>query len=896
MNFLLGVGIVSLISFGFSATAHAAQEAQQQVPNIGQINVVGNERVEPATIASYLTVKSGDPFAAEQLDASLKNLMATGLFADVSMKAQGTTLIIEVLENPIINRIVFEGNKKLDREDLLEEVRLRPRIVYTRAKVRADVQRMLELYRRKGRFAAVIEPKAIQLEQNRVDLVFEIEEGPKTKVRKINFIGNHAYSDGDLIDEMITKESRWWKIFTSTDTYDPDQLAYDQTQLREYYLNEGYADFRIISAVAELTPNREDFIVTFVVEEGEVYEFGELKVESEIRDIKAELFEYYLLMREGDTYSIEAVEKTRESLMAAAGLLGYAFVDISQDVKRDRENLKQNITFKIHDAPRVYVERVNILGNVRTLDRVVRREFRMLEGDAFKSSMLDRSEQRVERLNFFREVEVEKEQGSLPDRMVVNVKVEEQATGELNVGVGFSSLENFIFDFSIQERNLMGKGQTLRLGVKASGYSKSIDLGFTEPYFLGRSISAGVDLFHRSYDQSRYSSYEQTSTGGMLRAGMSISEYWTLQLNYTMRRDVTTVPDRLAEQSYVSTIGALTRIALANVDGTPTTDVNGDPFLDGNGNPFVEGTFDSATGVFTPIKTETTDEYIPKHGDIRNYYGVANYDQVTDLVNLFDLGDVDGLGIGDGVLSLDEKIRGLSSDFQETLGGRTQSIVGYTLGYDSRNSYIYPTRGRSLYFSQNIAGLGSSTKYIRSKLTMDQYWSPFPGWTLKLAVEGGYITGLGQDVRQTDRFYLGGPQLRGFEIRGVGPRSATSNNGGYSIGGNAYYLGHTEVFIPLGEGAAEMGIRASAYVDIGSVWNVDTSINPYYSDVEALVGNVASSAGFVYGDTIQPRISVGIGFSWDSPFGPFRIDLAKALKKQPDDQTRTLQFNVGYNF
>ncbi len=862
MNFLMGVGIVSLISFGFSATAHAAQEAQQQVPNISQINVVGNERVEPATIASYLTVKTGDPFEAAQLDASLKNLMATGLFANVSMKAQGTVLIIEVLENPIINRIVFEGNKKLDREDLMEEVRLRPRIVYTRSKVRADVQRMLELYRRKGRFAAVIEPKAIQLEQNRVDLVFEIEEGPKTKVRKINFVGNHAFSDGDLIDEMITKESRWWKIFTSTDTYDPDQLAYDQTQLREYYLNEGYADFRIISAVAELTPNREDFIVTFVVEEGEVYEFGELKVESEIRDINADLFKYYLLMREGDTYSIEAVEKTRESLMAAAGSLGYAFVDISQDVKRDRENLKQNITFKIHDAPRVYVERVNILGNVRTLDRVVRREFRILEGDAFKSSMLERSEQRVERLNFFREVEVEKEQGSLPDRMVVNVKVEEQATGELNVGVGFSSLENFIFDFSIQERNLMGKGQTLRLGVKASGYSKSIDLGFTEPYFLGRSISAGFDLFHRTYDQSRYSSYEQTSTGGMLRAGMSISEYWTLQLNYTMRRDVTTIPDYLTESSFQSTMQQLTTRAV--------TDTDGELVLDDDGNP----TYENIYGI----------------------YGTNDVNQIAPLVDIFDLGDAEGVGAGDGVLSIDEKILGLSSDFQETLGGRTQSIVGYTLGYDTRNSYIYPTRGRSLYFSQNIAGLGSSTKYIRSKLTMDQYWSPFPGWTLKLAAEGGYITGLGQDVRQTDRFYLGGPQLRGFEIRGVGPRSTTSNNGGYSIGGNAYYLGHTEVFIPLGEGAAEMGIRASAYVDIGSVWNVDSSRNPFYSDVAALVGNVASSSGFVYGDTIKPRISVGIGFSWDSPFGPFRIDLAKALKKQEGDQTRTLQFNVGYNF
>lgn len=861
-NFLLGVGLVSLISFGFSATAHAAQQAQQQIPNISQISVSGNERVEPATIASYLTIKVGDPFDPEQLDASLKNLMATGLFADVSMKAQGTALIVEVLENPIINRIVFEGNKKLDREDLMEEVRLRPRIVYTRSKVRSDVQRMLELYRRKGRFAAVIEPKVIQLEQNRVDLVFEIEEGPKTKIRKINFIGNHAYSNGDLIGEMVTKESRWWKIFTSTDTYDPDQLAYDQTQLRQYYLNEGYADFRIISAVAELTADREDFIVTFVVEEGEIYKFGELNVESEIRDINADLFKNLMLMREGDIYSIEAIEKTRERLMASAGTLGYAFVDISQDVKRDRENLKQNITFKIHDAPRVYVERVNILGNVRTLDKVVRREIRMLEGDAFKSSTLDRSQQLIERLNFFREVEVEKEQGSLPDRMVVNVKVEEQATGELNVGVGFSSLENFIFDFSIAERNLMGKGQTLRLGVKASGYSKSVDVGFTEPYFMGRSISAGVDLFHRDTDQSRYSSYEQTSTGGSLRAGMQISEYWSMQLNYTMRRDVTTIPDFLTESSFSSTMQQLTTRQI--------TDINGDPVLDTNGN----FTYENIFGI----------------------YGTSNINEIPELVDIFDLGDSDGIGAGDGTLSIDEKVRGLSSDFQETLGGRTQSIFGYTLGYDTRNSYIYPTRGRSLYFSQNIAGLGSTTRYLRTKLTMDQYWSPFPGWTLKLAAEGGYINGLGQDVRQTDRFYLGGPQLRGFEIRGVGPRNTTSSNGGYSIGGNAYYLGHAEVFIPLGEGAAEMGIRSSAYVDIGSVWSVNSSQNPFYPDVAALVGNVASTTGFVYGDTYKPRISIGIGFSWDSPFGPFRIDLAKALRKEVGDQTRTLQFNVGYNF
>lgn len=841
MNFLLGAGVISLGLFGFSASVHAqqapqpAQQAQQQIPIISNITVTGNERVEPATIASYLTVRAGDPFAPVELDASLKNLMATGLFADVAMKAQGTTLIIEILENPIINRIVFEGNKKLDREDLMEEVRLRPRIVYTRSKVRADVQRMLELYRRKGRFAAIIEPKVIQLEQNRVDLVFEIEEGPKTKIRKINFIGNHAFSDGDLIDEMVTKESRWWKIFTSSDTYDPDQLAYDQTQLRQYYLNEGYADFRVLSAVSELTPDREDFIVTFVVEEGEIYEFGVLNVESEIRDVDAKLFKRFMLMKEGDLYSIEAIEKTRELLIAQAGSLGYAFVDISMDVQRDRENLRQDITFKILDAPRVYVERVNILGNVRTLDRVVRREFRLLEGDAFKASMLDRSEQRVERLNFFREVEVEKEPGSLPDRMVVNVKVEEQATGELNVGVGFSSLENFIFDFSIQERNLMGKGQTLRLGLKASGYSKSIDLGFTEPYFMGRTISAGFDLFHRDFDQSRFSGYKTTSTGGMLRAGMAVSEYWTVQGNYTMRRDNNTMSDYLVESTYSQSLPRLLLLSPLN-DGTLT---------------------------------------------------------LEELTAVFDLGDDDGAGAGDGTLSIVEMLRGISSEF---LGKHTQSIIGYALRYDTRNSYIYPSRGRSLVIAQNFAGVGSGTKYLRTKVTADQYWQPFPGWIFKLAGEAGYITGLGTDVLRNDRFYLGGPQLRGFEIRGVGPTFNQSGGQGYSIGGNKYYLGHAEVFVPLGEGAAEMGIRASAYVDFGSVWGVDSGLGEYDPRVLSALQIDPNSSLPVYGNSRKPRVSIGIGFSWDSPFGPFRIDLAKALRKLPTDQTRTLQFNVGYTF
>ncbi|MBV1901803.1 MAG: outer membrane protein assembly factor BamA, partial [Kordiimonadaceae bacterium] len=404
MRSLMAVAVCGAI---FVSPIAAQEQVAQQLPIIRQISVTGNERVEPATIASYLAVEVGGEFDAAKLDQSLKNLFATGLFSDVEFTEQQGGLIVRVVENPIINRIVFEGNKKLDREDMFEEVRLRPRMVFTRSKVRSDVKRIMELYRGKGRFAATIEPKVVQLEQNRVDLVFEIQEGPKTKVSSINFIGNKVFGDGDLRDVLATKESRWWKFFTSNDTFDPDRMAYDQQQLRNHYVNEGYADFRIVSAVSELTNDREDFFITFSIKEGELYHFGEIEVESEIRDVDSSLLRAFLRMGEGGIYSAEAIEDTIESLTNAAGLLGYAFVDVRPEIKRDRDARTIGITFKVLDAPRVYVERINITGNVLTLDKVVRREFRLQEGDAFNSALVTRSENRLKRLNFFREAEIE---------------------------------------------------------------------------------------------------------------------------------------------------------------------------------------------------------------------------------------------------------------------------------------------------------------------------------------------------------------------------------------------------------------------------------------------------------------------------------------------------------
>jgi len=812
------------------AVAPVVAPPAQEIPTITNITVRGNVRVEPSTIGSYLDISIGDKFDPALMDSSLKNLFATELFNDVSFGIRGTTLVITVVENPIINRIVFEGNKKLDNEDLMEEVRLRPRIVYTRAKVRADVQRMLVLYRNKGRFAAIIEPMVIQLEQNRVDLVFEIQEGPKTKVRRINFIGNQEYSDKKLRGTLTTTETRWWKIFASNNTYDPNLLAFDQTELRNFYLNEGFADFHVVSAVAELTPDRKDFFYTYVVEEGDLYEFGELKVESDVRDVKAEQFQNFILMREGDIYSIDAVTNTEDFLTSQAGSFGYAFATVDTQVTRDRENKKINITFKIGETPRAYIEKVNVKGNVRTLDRIIRREMRVLEGDSFNQRYIDRSEQRINRLNFFREVEITRRVGSTPDRMIVDVSVEEQPTGELNIGAGFSSLENFIFDFSIAERNLMGKGQRLQLTTRLSGYRSEVNLSFTEPYFKGRNIAAGFDIFSTKIEQSQQSYYDVRSMGGALRVGLALNEYWSLSSRYTLRFDNVTMPEFLLNSRYSGAIA-----------------------LGTDGNPL-------------------------------------NADDLTRL-------DVDG----DGIVSNTEKLAILTTIEQQTFGKHTQSILGYTLAYDTRDSILYPTRGRSLTFNQDFAGVGGSVRYLKTRMSWDWYKSPWrgKGWTFKLAGEAGMVNGLGDVVRTSDNFFIGGPKVRGFDILGIGPYAdsmlETSLGSGQYVrvqgrnnGGKYYYTGKAELFIPLGEGALEMGLRASAFVDMGALWGAQESLftNPVTGEVTDLISN----------NTIRPRAAAGIGLSWDSPFGPFRIDYAKTITKQPLDESKTLSFNVGYNF
>jgi outer membrane protein insertion porin family len=818
---------------------------------IRSITVTGNQRLEPETVVSYIKLRPGQTYTPERGDEALKDLFATELFADVAIRYNDGVVAVEVRENPVINRIILEGNKRIKDEKITPEIRLAPRQIFTRSKARADVARIIELYRRQGRFAATVEPKIVQLEQNRVDVVFEIHEGDRSRVRQINILGNEKFSDGELRSEMLTKQARITRFFSSNTTYDPDRLAYDQQKLRQFYLINGYADFRVISAVAELTPDRKDFIITYVVEEGQRYKYGDVKVESGLRDLKPEVLQSRLPMKKGDWFNAKQVEDTITSLNETAGLFGYAFADVQVNYDRDAETKTMSPTFRVAEGPRVYVERIDINGNTNTQDKVIRREFRLAEGDPFNTIRVKRSQDRIQSLGFFQDkLEIKQEQGSAPDRVVLGVDVEEKSTGQLQLSAGFSSLERFLVNLSVQQRNFRGKGQELRAAVNYSTYSKSVELGFTEPYLLDRNIAVGADIYRRDYNSfnftaggDRNTTYKQITTGGQLRAGVPLTEFTSLALRYSL-----------------------------------------------------------------------------------------NFDKITLDKGLF-FSDPDGPS-GPRGLECDPLLAGRY--LCDALGSRVTSSIGYSLVYSTLNNSIRPSRGERVVLSQDFAGLGGDVRYLRNRLTAAKFWGLGSGFIFSVSGEGAYIhsfeksRGPGIDpVRLTDRFFLGEPDIRGFDIRGVGPRVQrvpyTDLNGTLStdkrqitddaLGGRALYRARAEIEIPLGASGRELGLRPSIFVDAGALFGLKDppTLNITFCDPAAgstgtrtsVKYGTACPAGttatpgfreFYRGDTPKPRVSVGAGVNWNSPFGPFRIDVAKALTKAEGDDTKLITFNVGTAF
>ena len=547
------------------AQAQAGQapaDAAPQAPQSGIVNritVSGNERIDSQTVISYLPFHTGATIDSEMIDLAVKTLYNTDLFSDVQVTLNGTELVITVVESPIINQVVFEGNHAMTKDKLRDEVQIRPRGVFTKAKVQADVQRIIELYRKEGRISATVTPKIVELPQKRVDLIFEINEGPKTGVSDVNFIGNHAFSDNELKGVVVTQKSLWWKFFSSNDNYDPDRMDYDREQLRKYYTNRGFYDFHVISAVAELTPNRRDFAVSYTLDEGQKYNFGRITIKTDNDKLKSDQLLRTISIKPGQLYESDRVQKAVDDLTFAAGAQGFAFVDIRPDEDADANNKSVNLTFNVHEGARVYIDKIDIVGNTQTLDRVIRRQMLVSEGDAYNKALIERSKMYVRGLGFFKDgddgVKTDEKASPNPGKTNLQVAVTEQPTGELSFGAGFSSIEKFILDIGISQSNFRGTGQDLRARIQTGSIQKEVDLSFTEPHFINRDIQAGFDLFESSYDYTGVD-YKTDSIGGDTRLGYNLNGYSVLRLRYNLRRDKITYTDSTACNGLLYNCGA----------------------------------------------------------------------------------------------------------------------------------------------------------------------------------------------------------------------------------------------------------------------------------------------------------------------------------------------------
>lgn len=747
----------SLATLMFSLALSCRVEAAEIY--VSQIEVDGLQRVERETVLSYLNVEQGSSVSQEYLNSSMKRLFETGLFADVNIDARGNgVLAVKVVENPVINKRVFDGNDKVDDTLLESEVQLKSGSIYNIAKVQDDVQRILEVYKRSGRYATVVEPKIIKRDQNRVDLVYEISEGPTAAISKVNFIGNHHYSDDDLQSEIMSKESRWYRLFSSSENYDPEKTNYDKELLRRFYLKRGYADFRVLSAVAELSPDKKSFVVTYVLDEGPRYKLEDVRIQSMIKDVDVAALSGQVQQEKGDWYNADLAERSVYALTEELGKKGFAFVDVTPELEKTSGN-KMVLTFNIAEGQRVFVDRINITGNTRTEDEVIRREFRIDEGDAFNAAKIRASRRNVENLNYFSKVDIQTEPNPNDDSKAdINVNVEEKSTGAFNVGVGYSTVNGALFRAGIAENNFQGKGQKLSADVAVSQRTSEYDLSFTEPYFMGRRLSAGIDLFRTEEDYQDEGSYDSESTGGRLRLGWNYTDDFAQYLRYTLKED-----------------------KISNVD------------------------------------------------------------------------------------------RNASIYIKEEEGRYSNSSIGQTMVYDKRDSAINPKEGYYLSFGNDVAGLGGDEKYLKFDGKAYKYFTLADYYTFKLFINGGYITGYGdENVRLSNRYYLGGSTLRGFEFAGIGARDKFTKD---ALGGNWMIYSGAEMSFPIG--LDEVGVRGRTFVDMGILGKPD-DINEDYVE---------------YSDT--PRVAAGFGFQWQSPMGQIDVDLAFPIVKEDYDETEVFRLNFG---
>ena len=762
--------------------AHAQSRAQaaaaRAAPNLIQsIRVEGNRRIETGTILSYMLVQPGSPLEPGEIDRSVKTLYATGLFHDVSITREGPDLIVHVVENPLVNRVLFDGNHQLTDEQLNGIVQLRTRSVFTVAAAQADRQRILDAYSAKGRYDATVEPQIIRLPENRVNVVYKINDGPETLISRITFIGNHAFSESRLADVISSRQERWWAFLSTADQYSPERLAFDKELLRQFYLKQGYVDFNVSAATAELAPDRRSFFLTFVLHEGERYRVGKITITSQLHGVTPAELRPFLKVASGDWYDGDAVGRSADAMQDAVRALGIAFVQVTPRIERDPKTHRVNLTFDTSEGPRVYVERIDIVGNTRTEDKVIRREFRIAEGDAYNEELIRATRQRLQELNFFNSVNITTQPGSAPDEAVLTTAVSEKATGEFSLGGGYSTDAGALINTGIRERNFIGTGIDAGLNGVLAQRESSIDLSITDPYFLDRNLLAGTDVFLIQTNNLGTQPYNEQRIGFTNRIGYAVNDHLRQVWSYSL-------VDR----------------------------------------------------------------------------------RIYDIVNTNDFF--------------------LTSEAGYSLLSQISQVV--TLDY--RDSRIDPRSGFLLTLGTDFAGIGGDAKFVRTRVD-GRYFIPlgFIGedWGLSFAAGSGYLFPLGTQESVIDRFYLGGDNLRGFEIGGAGPHVVNSDGSVDSVGGRFIWTQSSEMRFPLPV-PRDIGISGRAFVDVGSLTQGTFESGRCPSSPNGVCPQVVGTAA--------PRVGAGVGVSWQTPFGLINIDVTPFVIKQRFDETQVFRFGFGTRF
>ena len=850
---LLGVALFGVASFAAPA---ARAQAEQGATSIV---VEGNRRVEADTIRAYFKVPPGERIDAAKIDSALKALYASGLFQDIRISQSGGRLVVTVVEAPVIDRLAFEGNSKIKDEQLQQEIQSKARGTLSRAAVQADVTRILEVYHRNGRFDVQVVPKIIERPNNRVDLVFEIKEGEKTGVKSMIFVGNHAYSDYRLKEVIKTTTSNLLSFLQTTDVYDPDRIEADRDLIRRFYLTHGYADVQVVSATGEYDPGIKGFVITFTIEEGALYRFGTVEVQSNIRAVDSLSLRPVLRMHQGDIYNGDAVEKTVEDVTVEITKHGYPFATVRPRGDRNPQEHTIGVVFVVDEGVRAYIERINIRGNTRTRDYVIRREFDISEGDPYNRALIDRAERRIKNLNFFKNVKISNEPGSAPDRVVINVDVEEQSTGDFSVMGGYSTADGFMGQVSVSERNLMGTGRYAKASGTLGQYIRGIELGFVEPYFFDQRVSAGIDLYARDTLSSPYLSYGTATYGTNLKAGVPLREDLSFQGRYSI---------------YWSQINLVSSLNDCN-----------------NVNPNMSTTFPTINAI--NASGGLVNAAYPGYTN-----AVAGGAQSNCLMAAPNLG---GSQLNVASLPVREEL---------AAGGYLTSMVGYGLTYNTLDNNKRPTSGLLLSFGQDIAGLGGNARYIRSVVDFRTYYEVVSDLVGVVHLQGGDMFGLSKGpngesnyVRMLDDFKVGPNVVRGFQPAGIGPRDITPGTSGDALGGTYYWGASLEVQYPFYFLPKDSGFRGAVFVDSGAEWGYKGETSwPANGEVNGLITTstgtqfLCGNCAMQFADSAAPRLSVGASLIWDSPFGPLRFDLAYPILKQAFDRTQWFQFGGGTRF